>query len=385
MRQEIITQIDGYDDVIREIDATRKYGNDFSTERGAVQAVVERLHPASIALVVNKIIDETESTRTLRLVARDGYLPPFQAGQYIALFVTVGNITTSRPYSISSPPNQTAFYDITVRRVPRGLVSNYLIDDVRVGDALTSSGPEGSFHINPIIHDRRMVGIAGGSGITPFISMIREITERGLDREVILLYGNKSLDDVIFHDELLALAADYRQLRYVPVLEAPPENFNGRAGFITGDLIKEVAGDVAGTSFFLCGPQAMYDFCLSEIGKLDVPRRKIRQEIYGEPKNIWEYPGWPQGVARDQSFTVNVQGRGSFEAPAGESILTALEKNGIVVPTLCRSGECSLCRIKVLAGQVFQPAGVPVRISDSQFGYTHSCVSYAVSDIDIML
>lgn len=385
MRQEIIAQIDGYDSVIREIEATRKYGNDFSAERGAVQAVVERLHPASIPLIVNKVIDETESTRTLRLVARDGYLPPFQAGQYIALFVTVGNITTSRPYSISSPPNQTAFYDITVRRVPRGLVSNYLIDDVHVGDTLVSSGPEGNFHVNPIIHDRRMVGIAGGSGITPFISMIREIAERGLDREVILLYGNKSIDDVIFHDELLALAADYPQLRYVPVLEDPPKDFQGRTGYISGDLIRDVAGDVTGTSFFVCGPQAMYDFCLPEIEKLDVPRRKIRREIYGEPKNIWEYPGWPQGVAGDQCFTVTVQGHGSFEAPAGESLLTALEKNGIVVPTLCRSGECSLCRVKVLDGRVFQPAGVPVRISDSQFGYTHSCVSYAISDVAIML
>lgn len=385
MRQDIIKQIAGYDRVVAEIEAARKYGNDFAADRGAAEACVQRLHPPRLNLVVSRVLEETPSTKTLRLVAKEGYLPPFQAGQYVAVFLRVGNVSTSRPYSISSPPNQTAYIDITVRRVADGLVSNYLLDAVKPGDALRSSGPSGNFHFNPIIHDPRMVCIAGGSGITPFMSMIREICDRKLNRDVILLYGNPSLDDVIFHQELLSRSVDCSNFTYLPVIESPPTGYDGAAGFITGDLIRQAVGDITATSFFLCGPQAMYDFCLPELEKLRVPRRKIRREVYGEPKNIWEYPGWPAGVGKEQVFSVAVKDRKNFTAAAGESLLTALEKNGFGVPTLCRSGECSLCRVKILAGTVFQPAGVPVRASDRQFGYTHSCVSYPVSDLEIVI
>jgi len=112
-------------------------------------------------LRVSEIIDETTSTKTLRLVSQDGYLPPFLAGQYIALFLDLSGIRTSRPYTISSPPNQTGFYEITIRRVEDGLVSNYLLDEVKKGDELESSGPAGNFYHNPLFHDRTMVCIRG--------------------------------------------------------------------------------------------------------------------------------------------------------------------------------------------------------------------------------
>ena len=100
------------------------------------------------------------------------------------MFVEIGGVRTSRPYSISSPPTQTAYYDITVRRVEDGVVSNYLLDQVKMGDILESSGPAGEFYHKPIFHEKTMVCIAGGCGITPFMSMIREILECGIDRTV---------------------------------------------------------------------------------------------------------------------------------------------------------------------------------------------------------
>jgi ferredoxin len=74
-----------------------------------------------------------------------------------------------------------------------------------------------------------------------------------------------------------------------------------------------------------------------------------------------------------------------MEACAGEPLLTALEKNDMVVPSLCRSGECSMCRVKILSGKVYQPPGVPVRKSDRQFGYVHSCMAYPLEDLEILL
>ena len=385
MKKELIQGFDGYNEIINEIQVFRKYGIDYTLDKGSVEECIRRLHPVRMRLQVSDIIDETESAGTLRLVSKDQDLPPFQAGQYISLSIETGGILTSRPYSISSPPNQTGYYEITVRRVDNGLVSGYLLDQVKRGDVLESSGPCGLFHYNPIFHDSTMVCIAGGSGITPFMSMIQEVIECGLDRTIYLFYGNRTSTDVIFHDRLSNIAEKFENIHYIPVIEEPKEGYDGAKGLITGSLIKEAIGDINAKTFYLCGPQAMYDFCLKELEQLDVPARKTRKEVYGAPVNVSEQPGWPEGLKEDKVCRVRVNEGSAFEAVAGQPLLVALEKNGLKVPSRCRSGQCSMCRVKLVSGKVFQPSGTPVRSSDRRFGYVHSCVSYPLEDLEILI
>jgi ferredoxin-NADP reductase len=385
MRKGIWQEFDGYQDIAEEIKVSRKLGGTVSSAAAAAQEYIRQLHPDRIELSVSDIIVETPSTKTLRLVSKDNYLPPFLAGQYIALFLEIGGIRTSRPYSISSQPNQTGFYDITVRRVEKGLVSNYLLDEVKRGDTLISSGPAGNFYFNPLIHKNTMVCIAGGSGITPFMSMIREIIECGLDRTVYLFYGNTTMDDIIFGSQFDQLAERFNNIHYIPVIEAPADGYAGACGFITRDLMKEVLADIEGKSFFICGPQGLYDFCLPQVEEMGVPKRKIKQEMYGAPPNVWDYPGWPDTIGKDDVFSVKIKNGTRIEARASEALLTALEKNHVVVPSLCRSGDCSMCRVKILSGKVYQLPGVPVRKSDRQFGYVHSCVAYPIDDLEILI
>ncbi len=385
MRKGIWQEFDGYQDIAEEIKVSRKLGGTVSSAVASAEEYIRQLHPERIELSVTDIIEETPSTKTLRLVSKDNYLPPFLAGQYIALFLEIGTIRTSRPYSISSQPNQTGFYDITVRRIENGLVSNYLLDEVKRGDTLVSSGPSGNFYFNPLIHKKTMVCIAGGSGITPFMSMIREIIECGLDRSVYLFYGNKTMDDIIFGSEVNRIAQRFDNIHYIPVVEEPSGGYAGACGFITRDLMKEVLENIEDKSFFICGPQGLYDFCLPQVEVMGVPRRKIKQEMYGAPPNIWEYPGWPDTISKDDVFNVKVKNGQQIQACAGEPLLTALEKNDVVVPSLCRSGECSMCRVKILSGKVYQPPGVPVRKSDRQFGYVHSCMAFPIGDLEILI
>jgi len=385
MRKGIWQEFDGYREIAEQITVSRKLGGTASSAVASAEEYIRLLHPERIALSVSDIITETPSTKTLRLVSKDGYLPPFLAGQYIALFLELGGVRTSRPYSISSQPNQTGFYDITVRRVENGLVSNYLIDDVKRGDILTGSGPAGNFYFNPLIHKKTMVCIAGGSGIKPFMSMIREIIDCSLGRSVYLFYGNKTADDIIFGSEIEQLAARFAHIHYIPVVEEPAGGYSGACGFITRDLMKEVLEDIEDKSFFICGPQGLYDFCLPQVEEMGVPPRKIRQEMYGAPPNIWDYPGWPAAIGKDEIFSVKIKDGPRLEARASEPLLTALERNRVVVPSLCRSGDFSMCRVKILAGKVYQPPGVPVRKSDRQFGYVHSCMAYPLGDLEILI
>lgn len=377
--------IEGYPEIQREIEVLQKYGVDYTTQRGRVTQIINSLHPKKLKLIVSEIRQETKTTKTFRLISAGAYLPPFQAGQYINLFVEVGGIRTSRPYSISSPPNQTGYYDLTVRRVEDGFVSNYLLDEVRVGDEFESNSPTGNFSHNPLFHGNDLVFLAGGSGITPFISMIREVTDRGLGRNIHLIYGSQDPDDIIFREELEDRAKRHDNLALSMVISKPPWGYQGLTGFISAQLIKEVLGDFSSRAFYLCGPEAMYSFCLKELEALGIPRRKLRTEVFGLPKDVTSQPGWPEGVSADARFKVKVKSRKDIRARAGEPLMISLERANIVLPASCRCGECSLCRTKLIVGKVFQPQGVKLRKSDRLYGYIHPCLAYPLEDCEIMI
>ena len=383
--QDVIKDIEGYQEILDDIEILRKHGIDYTSQKGSVAHSINLLHPKKIALVVSEILQETETARTLRLVAKDGYLPPFQAGQYINVFVDVSGIRTSRPYSISSSPNQIAYYDITIRTVNDGFVSDYLLNETGVGDELESSGPAGTFTYNPLFHGDDLVFLAGGSGITPFMSMIREVTDKNLPRHIHLIYGSDSPDDVIFTEELSRRAEKHANFTWDLVISGPSEGYHGLTGFITADLVKNILGDLSSRTFYLCGPEAMYTFCEKELAGLSIPKKKIRTEMYGPPKQVTLQPGWPSDVEADAVFQVALRGKKTIEAKASEPLMISLERAGIVIPALCRSGECSLCRTKLISGRVYQPEGVKLRKSDRNFGYIHACMAYPIDDLEIML
>ncbi len=101
-------------------------------------------------------------------------------------------------------------------------------------------------------------------------------------------------------------------------------------------------------------------------------------------ESISRSPGWPVEVREDDAFIVSVKA-GKAPCEGREPLLVALERGGIVIPSLCRSGECSQCRLKQLAGRDYQPEGTPVRRSDRQHGYIHSCAAYPLEDLEILL
>jgi len=385
MTRDFRPEIEGYAEIRGEIEVLRRYGFDYSSHKGRVDQVLNLLHPKKIRLQVSEIREETQTAKSFRLVSPDAYLPPFQAGQYINLFVDVAGVRTSRPYSISSPPSQSGYYEIAVRRVEDGFVSNYLLETVKVNDRLESTGPSGNFYYNPLFHGNDLVFLAGGSGITPFMSMIREVTDRGLPRNIHLIYGSRKPDDMIFGEELQERAKLHENFKLTSVISEPPEGLEGFTGFISAKLMKDVLGSMEGKTFYICGPEAMYTFCLPELLKLQVPARKIRMEVFGPPKDVTAQPGWPETVNGDARFQVAIKGGKAIEARAGEPLMISLERARIVIPASCRSGECSLCRTKLLSGKVFQPPGAKLRKSDRTYGYIHPCFAYPLENLEIML
>jgi ferredoxin-NADP reductase len=361
-------------------------GVDYTDERfaGYVKSIVGRYHPKEMKLKVVEIIEETGSTKTFRFKRVDGSLPPFRPGQYVNLFVDVDGVLTSRPYSISSSPGEKTF-DLTIQQKPGGFVTRYLLNELQVGDELKSTGPQGHFYYEPLTDGKDLVLLAGGSGITPFMSMIRTLLNEDDVPEIQLIYGSRIPEDVIFGENLSTLANDHASFDYSLVISEPPEGYSGLCGFLDAKLVHDQVGEVEGKTFYICGPNVMYDFCLKALDELGVPPHKVRREIYGPPEDVTREPGWPEGLSAEEVFEVEVEDQETIRAPAGEPLMNSLERHSVVIPAVCRSGECSSCRIRLLSGKVFMPSHATLRESDEIFGYIHACVAYPLEDLRIRI
>ncbi|MBR0063782.1 MAG: iron-sulfur cluster-binding domain-containing protein [Oscillospiraceae bacterium] len=347
-------------------------------------------HPGKIDLVVTGIREASKTAKTVRFERADGEkLPFFYAGQFIALDFEIGESIISRPYSISSAPfearGEKPFIEITVRRSKGdGFICDYINDTLKVGDKLRGNMGLGQFYYEPLRDAKHVVALAGGVGITPFASMAKEIAHGSLDFDLTILYGSVSSDDIILKDELEALRCD--KLRIVHVLSGDEPGWKGERGFITAEIIKKYSAP--DTSYFICGPQAMYVFMREELKKLAVPQRRVRFEVFGQAKDITKFAGFPAEKA-DKTFNMTVV-RGISEtvipARATESIAVALERAGIRIETACRSGECGFCRTKVLSGNYYVcPEGDGRREADKDYNYVHACAAYPTSDIKIKI
>jgi phytoene dehydrogenase-like protein/ferredoxin-NADP reductase len=349
-----------------------------------VDRALAGLHPDRVQLEVSEIVEETPSTRTLRMKPAEGELPWFRAGQYVNLFCGVGGVLTSRPYSIASAPGA-GYWDITVRRMADGFVSDYLLDEVKVGDRFESTGPFGSLYYEPLMDTGDLVFMAGGSGITPFASIIREAAEKGSSPKMHLIYGSRDPSDIIFSGELKEMEAKIPGLKVDYVISEATEGWDGPCGLLDAKMINELVGDVEGKTFFICGPPQMYVLCEGALESLGVSRRRARREAYGPPADITTEPGWP-GADPDAVFDVVEERTGkTIKARAGEPLMNSLERAGIVVEAVCRAGECTVCRTRLIEGRVFVPERVLHREVDATAGYIHPCMSYPLTDLKIRI
>ena len=345
------------------------------------------LHPDFQKLVIAEIIDHPEAaSKTYIFKAKDGGpLAYFRAGQYISLKMQIGQSFISRPYSICSAPKDAleGMLAITVQSKADGFAADYLLANAKIGDEFTASGPQGNFYYEDLRDAPNVIALAGGSGITPFLSMAKAIADGTEDFNLTIIFGNRTEDSILFKDELGELAASCDKIKILHVLSDEDSEYYEH-GFITADLIKKLAPEEY--SVFVCGPRAMYRFLESELPKLELPEKYIRREIMGVAKDISEIPGYPKDAA-GKCFTLTIrQGPNEYTIPASseESILVAIERAGIVAPSRCRAGECGWCRSKVISGDYFAPeANENRRYSDRTTDNIHPCVTFPVGDMVI--
>ena len=207
--------------------------------------LARKLHPERQFLVIDEIKEETKSTKTFKLVpdpdSKTRELAYFRPGQYLSLKVELAGVRITRPYSIASPPKDAlrGFYEVTIRKEEEGFLTHFIWDNWKVGTKVESSGPEGFFYFERLRDLTQIVGIAGGSGITPFRSIAKAIINGTIDAQLTLLYGSSEEDDIIFYDEFNAMEKDYPdRIKIVHILSCEVVSLkNCETGFITKEII----------------------------------------------------------------------------------------------------------------------------------------------------
>ena len=345
-----------------------------------VNELAKRLHPAAQYLKIAEIVQETHDAKSFVLVpdeeAGTRELAPFKAGSYINVRTTLAGSVARRTYSLSSSPKEAleGKYRITVKLKEGGFLSAWLHNEAKVGDKLTATEPGGHVTHSGIRDCKKVVALAGGSGITPFMSMAKAIDEGTEDFEMTLLYGARTEADLVFRSDFDAIAARCPKVKVVYVLsEEQKEGFE--AGFITAELIKKYAG-AEQFSIYAVGPGAMCDFLDRELPKLGLAQKFIRME---RTEDVCD-----AGEVKDYTLTVHYRDElHTIPARSDETVLTAFERAGLAVNNKCRVGYCGFCRSRLVKGEYHANRYEQLRIADKQFHYFHPCCSYPMSDMEI--
>ena len=349
------------------------------TDDFGVNKVAKSIHPKEQKLVISRIEEHADIAKSY-FFKSEAELAFFKAGQYLTFKLEIGNSVVTRSYSIASSPASAlnGEYQITVKRIADGFVSDYILDNWSVGDEVVTYAPEGNMTYSPLRDAKNIVAIAGGSGITPFLSLARAIDQGYEDCSLTLIYGCRTSAEILFKSELDSLSHKNEKINVVYVLSHSDEE-GYEKGFVGADVIKKYA-PAESYSIFVCGPGGMYKFLEAELPKLEIERKYIRFEVFSSGKKVDEQP---------KEYNITVVNRGNettIKASSNETVLCAFERAGIEVPARCHTGECGFCRSKLVSGKVYIPEGEDKRrIADMQFDFIHPCCCYPESDLVIRI
>ncbi|WP_400190345.1 2Fe-2S iron-sulfur cluster-binding protein [Hymenobacter sp. B81] len=356
-----------------------------------------------LTLNVVDLTHETDDCVTIHLERADRQPIASQPGQFLTLIVPceAGKRPARRSYSLSSTPHETPRLSVTVKRVPGGLVSNYLLDNVQVGQQLEVMAPMGNFTVQPnAAAARSLVLIGAGSGVTPLMSILKAVLHEEPQSQVLLVYGNRNEDSVIFKTQLQALEQQYAgrfQVEHVysqPLGSGGAHQFKGRLNrtMLLRILEQRHALPPAQAEYYMCGPEGMMAEARAALDLLGVPAERIHRESFVASADSAEAAaGQPEGhgtVTADDddaisARTVTIQYEGTdyqIEVRPDQTILEAALDQDIDLPYSCQAGLCTACRGKCHSGKVHLDEREGLSDSELKQGYVLVCVGHPLTN-----
>ena len=343
------------------------------------------------ALRVAEVVPETDEAMSIRF-----QVPPeladafrFRAGQHLTLRADIGGEEVRRNYSLCTSPDSGELM-VTVKRIAGGVFSNWVGDKLRPGDVIDVMTPHGSFttDFDPAAK-RHLVGFAGGSGITPIISLIRTALSEEPNSRFTLFYGNRDSNSVIFLEALAQLKDRYLDRFELYHFLADEEQeialFNGMLDKTTCEAaIANLVGDPQDVDqWFICGPGPMMDAAESALLDKGVDKQRIHIERFtaGRPSAaLAAEMAQLQTQAAGTTVSVTLDGRTRRVAFTEANILDSARVAGLPAPFACKAGVCATCRARVTSGKVEMAARYGLTDEEVADGYVLTCQSVPVGD-----
>ncbi|MEU2233763.1 ferredoxin--NADP reductase [Streptomyces vietnamensis] len=334
--------------------------------------------PRTHRLRVVEVIAETADAHSLVLQA-----PPesadrftYRPGQFLTLKLPgADGRPAARCYSLASSPHTGEPMKITVKRVAGGYGSHWVCDRIAAGDDLEVLPPAGTF--TPDSLDGDLLLVAGGSGITPVLSIAKSALAGGRGR-VVLLYANRDESSVIFRDELRELTEDHPdRLLVTHWLES-------LQGLPATELLAAALAPYADREAFVCGPQPLMDAVEQALRSLGTPGDRIhRERFFSLGADVFDAPAVPQGTETEGAGTAEVELDGETRTvawPAATPLLDVLLAAGVDAPYSCREGACSACTCRVVTGEVKMLRNDVLDDQDIAEGYVLACQALPLTD-----
>lgn len=343
------------------------------------------------ALRVTEVVPETAEANSIRFE-----IPPdlreafaFRAGQHLTLRATLGGGEVRRNYSLCTAPAEKDWM-VTVKRIGGGIFSNWVGDRLKPGDTIEVMAPHGSFTTEFAASNKRhLVGIAGGSGITPVMSLVRTLLREEPHSRFTLLYGNRDSSSVIFLEALAGLKDKHLdRLEIYHFLDAEDQDialFNGMLDRARCDeAITHLVPDAAGIDgWFICGPGPMMDSAEGALLDRGIARERIHIERFTAdrpPEAVAREIAELQNKAEGVTVSVTIDGRTRRVAFTQGNILDSALASGLPAPFACKAGVCATCRAKVTSGKVEMAARYGLTDEEVADGYVLTCQSVPLGD-----
>ena len=345
-----------------------------------------QFHP----LKVVEIVPETAEANSIRFEIppelRDEFA--FKAGQHLTLRATIDGEEVRRNYSLCTAPADSDWM-VTVKRIGGGLFSNWVGDQLKPGDTVEVMVPHGSFTTDfDAAKSRHLVGIAGGSGITPVMSLIKTLLREESQSRFTLLYGNRDSSSVIFLEALAGLKDKHlRRLEIYHFLDQEEQDielFNGMLNREREEAIAHLVPDAAEVEgWFICGPGPMMDAAEGALLDRNIPTERIHIERFTAdrpPEAVAQEIAQLQSQAQGVTVAVTLDGRTRRVPFTAGNILDSARAAGLPAPFACKAGVCATCRAKVTKGKVEMAARYGLTDEEVADGYVLTCQSVPVGD-----
>src|SRR5688572_5900529 len=347
--------------------------------------------PKYYDLPVKNIIQETKDAISIVFGHPDNGKIGYKSGQFLTLIANVNGKEVRRAYSLCSSPFVDQDLAVTVKRVDNGLMSNWLADNLKVGTTMRIMEPMGQFTTEYNAGNKRhIILFAGGSGITPMMSLIKSTLVQEPDSICSLIYCNRDIDSIIFKNELEKLEiTDEGRLHVIHVLDNAPMNWQGYSGLLNHEMLTKLFERIPDwgiqkTTYLMCGPEGMMKNVESLLEKRNIPKEKIFKESFVQgtiDKEDKKQPEAATGELKAREVTIRYYGQEyKVMVQPNRAILETALDQGIDLPYSCQSGLCTACRGKAISGKVKLDEEEGLSQSERNEGYVLTCVGHPLTD-----